>query len=140
MRKLDFQQLDPCLSNDVFIRKIFANDDHVFGSVMDESFLPLSNFRALEKLFLNKLKEMIKRVIEPLCEAAVKEDNLKENESKSRLYANANTLVSLVGQSVMNSLSVSQFQDCTNLGKIFNDFYIDKFNVSADYMIRLIEK
>ena len=49
------------------------SEEHYFGSFIEEkvSLLPLNNFKALEKLFLNKMRQILKKVIEPLCDDSI---------------------------------------------------------------------
>ena len=74
VQKLDLQNVNP---GGGCVRKIFVSDEHVFGSFIEEnlSLLPLNNFKALEKLFLNKMRQILKKVIEPLCEDTINHSN-----------------------------------------------------------------
>ena len=55
------------------LRKIFVGEDYLFGSFIEKklSLLPLNNFKALEKSFLYKMRQILKKVIEPLCEEKI---------------------------------------------------------------------
>lgn len=64
MTKINFD--DPELDSEKGLRKIFASCGSFFGSVAD-MFLPLSNFKSVEKMFLRKLCEIEAKVVEPLC-------------------------------------------------------------------------
>ena len=120
IHKLELNKLDTNISTDVYVRKIFSSEEHIFGSIMEDSFLPLSNFKALEKLFLNKMKQILKNVIEPLCENSLKEEDKTNTitDCKISLYNTTLNLVAMIGQSVLNSLAVTHFEDCTCLGLI----------------------
>ena len=64
------QKLDLNNVSDGSLRKLFVSEEHYFGSFIEEkvSILPLNNFKALEKLFLNKIRQILKKVIEPICD------------------------------------------------------------------------
>ena len=72
VQKFDLRNID-CGS----LRKILVSEDHLFGSFIEEklSLLPLNNFKALEKSFLNKMRQILKKVIEPLCEENIHSSN-----------------------------------------------------------------
>ena len=52
--------------NEKGLRKILAVPRALFGSVAD-IFLPLANFKSMEKLFLQKLCDIEAKVVEPVC-------------------------------------------------------------------------
>ena len=67
------QKIDLNNVNQGSLRKLLVSEEHFFGSFIEEkvSLLPLNNFKALEKLFLNKIKQTLKKVIEPLCDDSI---------------------------------------------------------------------
>ena len=56
--KQKFRQMTLELEDGNFIRKIISGPNGISGSILKDSFLPLCNFKALEKLFLHKLREI----------------------------------------------------------------------------------
>ena len=67
------QKIDLNNVNQGSLRKLLVSEEHFFGSFIEEkvSLLPLNNFKALEKLFLNKMRQILKKVIEPLCDDSI---------------------------------------------------------------------
>ena len=67
------QKIDLNNVNQGSLRKLLVSEEHFFGSCIEEkvSLLPLNNFKALEKLFLNKMRQILKKVIEPLCDDSI---------------------------------------------------------------------
>ncbi len=112
LRKMDLK-----LEAETSIRKMFVSNGAFFGSVVQDSLLPLQNFKALEKLFLNKLKEILKKVIEPLCNEAAKEDHQRNDVelAKKTFATNCQSLMNLVRQSVKSSWDFNHLIDVGSL-------------------------
>ena len=66
------------------LRKILAVPRSFFGCVADV-FLPLSNFKSMEKLFLQKLCDIEAKVLEPVCGKC--DDGSKDLIEKSKARA-----------------------------------------------------
>ena len=79
MSKINLE--DSELDSEKGLRKIFASRQSFFGSVA-EMFLPLSNFKSVEKMFLRKLCEIESKVLEPIC--AKFDENSKDLNDKAK--------------------------------------------------------
>ena len=54
------------------IKNIQSSKNALYGEVIEDFFLPLSNLKSLEKLFLHKMKDIYNLVIEPLHQQSTK--------------------------------------------------------------------
>lgn len=100
------------------VRKILAPDSNLICiSISQDSLLPLKNFKALEKRFLYKMREMCKKVIEPLCtDSKICSEDVQE--AKNRLLEISKTLIELLSESILNSWEFSRLEDCLNLSLV----------------------
>jgi hypothetical protein len=72
---------DPELDSEKALRKILLTSRSLFGSVA-EIYLPLANFKSLEKMFLKKLCDIETKVIEPMCGKC--DENSKDLNEKAK--------------------------------------------------------
>ena len=105
--RINFQ--DSEMKEERALRKIHASKDALFGSVIEDMFLPLCNLKALEKLFLRKMKEILNQVIVPIHllrkSPISKETNTRE--SMESLVKSAENVIKIVSQNVKASWELS---------------------------------
>ena len=109
-----FRRMSLELEDDNCIRKIISSPNGISGSILKGSFLPLWNFKALEKLFLRKLREIHTRILEPLCSTIGVEDK-SLTKAKVTLMECSSNMSSIVAQNVLVSLDICQLSDFVNL-------------------------
>lgn len=63
------------------------------------------------------MKEIVKKVIEPLCCENIREDS-EVSEAKKRLLDSSSSLIRMISQSILNSWNFAQFEDALSLSLI----------------------
>ncbi len=99
--------------------------------------LPMCNFKAVEKLFLFKLHEIVKRVLEPLCSKGggkQQEENMKVRRS---LLSRCEDLSGLVSESVAMLSDVWLLKDCDRIPLVNNPTRFEK--VFSEYSAALCD-
>lgn len=116
--KIDLSDVNE-MTEERSIRKIMSTNQSFYGSVVEEMFLPLCNLKALEKLFMNKMREIVFKVLEPLC-VSRKPSNRGDvseatSEARARVMTSSHKVIEMVSQSVLASWDATKLVNCANL-------------------------
>ncbi len=83
MSKVSFMEGSLVRSEQKMITKIMASASGLHGSVCDVS-MPVTNLKALEKSFVQKLRQISKRVLLPLCQKDQASGNRNDSEKRAK--------------------------------------------------------
>lgn len=112
VQKIGQQELD--IDDDKSPRKILACSQGLFGSVSD-IFLPLANFKSIEKMFLRKVCDIESKILDPLlgkCDENGKDPYAK---NKTKILSSIRQIIEIVSMSVSSSWQMFTAENCCML-------------------------